>query len=207
MDLVKPAVFVLLVALSAPAVACDLDRWQPLIAEASQRYAVPEPWIRAVMRAESAGCTHLHGRPITSAAGAMGLMQLMPATWNELRQHHGLGGDPYDPRDNILAGTAYLRELANRFGVPGAFAAYQAGPGRYAAHVGRGVPLPPETRRYIAQVATAVGAPNADTPPADPLFAIVAARAPTGGAVPSPDPRLFVRLRRTASLETNDADR
>src|SRR3546814_5093658 len=116
-----------------PAHACDLQRWQPPIAEAARRYALPENWIRAVMRAESAGCTELDGRPITSPAGAMGLMQLMPETWAELRQRHGLGIDPYAPRDNILAGAAYLREMVDRFGVPGAFAAYHAGPARYAA--------------------------------------------------------------------------
>src|SRR3546814_4666575 len=83
------------------------------------------------MQAESAGLTHLHGRPITSRAGAMGLMQLMPGTWAAMRQQHGLGGDPYDPRDNILAGAAYLRAMYDRFGYPGLFAAYNAGPARY----------------------------------------------------------------------------
>src|SRR3546814_9228391 len=131
--------------------ACDLKRWQPPMAEAARRYALPENWIRAVMRAESAGCTELDGRPITSPAGAMGLMQLMPETWAELRQRHGLGIDPYAPRDNILAGAAYLREMVDRFGVPGAFAAYHAGPARYAAHVRQGVSLPPATDRKSTQ--------------------------------------------------------
>lgn len=208
MDLVKQAVLALLLAFSVPAAACDLDRWQPHIAEASRKYAVPETWIRAVMHAESAGCAWLDGRPTTSSAGAMGLMQLMPATWAELRQRHGFGVDPYDPRDNILAGAAYLRELADRFGLPGAFAAYHAGPGRYVAHVERAVSLPPETRRYAAQVAAAVGAPDAGAPPADPLFAVVvAARAESDADAPSPDPRLFVQLRRAAPPEKTDADR
>jgi soluble lytic murein transglycosylase-like protein len=44
-----------------------------------------------------------------SERGAMGLMQIMPKTWTELRARHGLGADPYDPHDNILAGTAYIR--------------------------------------------------------------------------------------------------
>src|SRR3546814_2163935 len=82
----------------------------------------------------------------------MGLMQLMPETWAELRQRHSLGIDPYAPRDNFLAGAAYLREMVDRFVVPGAFAAYHAGPARYAAHVRQGVSLPPETRRYVAQL-------------------------------------------------------
>src|SRR3546814_11312170 len=86
----------------------------------------------------------------------MGLMQLMPETWAELRQRHGLGIDPYAPRDNILAGAAYLREMVDRFVVPGAFAAYHAGPARYAAHVRQGVAPPPEPRRSVAHLSAAV---------------------------------------------------
>src|SRR3546814_4904600 len=140
-----------------PAPACDLDRWQPDIAEAAHRYELPETWIRAVMRAESAGCSHLNGRPITSPAGAMGLMQLLPATWAELRLQYAFGADPYDPHDNIHAGAAYLREMVDHFGVPGPFAAYPAGPARYAAHVGQGAALPAEPHRYGARVAAAAG--------------------------------------------------
>lgn len=93
------------------------------ITEAAQRFRIPVVWIRAVMRAESAGDPRAF-----SSAGAMGLMQIMPATWAELRVRHRLGGDPYDPRDNILAGAAYLRELHDRYGAPGFLAAYNAGP-------------------------------------------------------------------------------
>ncbi|MDH5835342.1 lytic transglycosylase domain-containing protein [Luteimonas kalidii] len=188
-------------AVAAPAHGCGLAQWQPHIAEASRRYAVPEAWIRAVMRAESAGCTQLDGRPITSHAGAMGLMQIMPATWADLRRRHGLGDDPHDPRENILAGTAYLRELADRFGVPGAFAAYHAGPGRYAAHLQRGASLPAETRRYLAQVSAAAGidgapqvAGTADAP-IDPLFAIRRANAAASAGMPASTGRLFMPLR------------
>src|SRR3546814_207365 len=105
------------------------------------------------MRAESGGRTRLHGEPITSWAGAMGLMQLMPGTWAELSVAHDWGSDPNDPRNNILAGTAYLRAMYDRFGYPGLFAAYHAGPGRYAAHLRSGQPLPSETRAYLAAVA------------------------------------------------------
>lgn len=104
------------------------------------------------MEAESAGRTILNGRPITSRAGAMGLMQLMPGTWAEMRAAHGLGPDPHDPRDNILAGTAYLRAMYDRFGFPGLFAAYNAGPARYAEHLATGRPLPTETVAYVAAV-------------------------------------------------------
>lgn len=123
------------------------------IAEASQRFGIPEHWIRAVLRAESAG----DARAISSA-GAMGLMQVMPDTWAGLRVRHGLGRDPYDPRDNILAGTAYLREMFDRYGNVGAMlAAYNAGPGRYDEHRATGCALPAETRAYVAALAPILG--------------------------------------------------
>lgn len=118
------------------------------IAEASQRFGIPAAWIVAVMRAESAGDVRA-----VSSAGAMGLMQVMPETWAELRTRHGLGRDPYDPRDNILAGTAYLREMWDRYGdVPAMLAAYNAGPARYHEHRSKGRPLPAETRAYVASL-------------------------------------------------------
>jgi soluble lytic murein transglycosylase-like protein len=126
-----------------------LDRWQPLISEASKRFAVPEDWIRAVIRIESGGRTILFGRPITSGAGAMGLMQLMSETYNEMRTRNGLGADPYNARDNIMAGTAYLRELYVKYGYPHLFAAYNAGPGRLEDHLHSGHALPAETRTYV----------------------------------------------------------
>ena len=129
-----------------------LERWEPFIADASAWFAVPTPWIRAVIAAESAGRITLDGRPITSPAGAMGLMQVMPDTYEEMRRRHGLGHDPHDPRDNILAGTAYLRALYERFGFPGLFAAYNAGPGRYEAYLTDGRPLPRETRTFLARL-------------------------------------------------------
>lgn len=136
----------------SPADADPVRRWRPFIAEAAARFDVPATWVERVMRAESGGRTRLGGRPTVSHAGAMGLMQLMPATWAELRIAHRLGGDPHDPRDNIIAGTAYLRAMYDRFGYPGLFAAYNAGPARYAAHLATGRPLPGETRAYVAQL-------------------------------------------------------
>lgn len=141
-----------------------VERWRPIIAEASQRFAIPQAWIAAVMQAESAGLTHWKGRPITSPAGAMGLMQLMPGTWDAMHRRHGLGTDPYDPRDNIMAGTAYLRAMYDRFGYPGLFAAYNAGPGRYAEYLHKQRPLPVETRAYITQLARSPATP--EMPPA-----------------------------------------
>ncbi|GBQ46843.1 murein transglycosylase [Acetobacter ghanensis DSM 18895] len=117
------------------------------VAEAARRFDIPATWIRAVMGAESAG-----DPGVVSSAGAMGLMQIMPGTWADLRIRHHLGRDPYDPRDNILAGAAYLRELHDRYGSPGFLAAYNAGPDRYEASLA-GRPLPLETRAYVAAVA------------------------------------------------------
>lgn len=127
------------------------DPYGPYIAEAAQRFGVPEAWIRAVMQVESAGDMRA-----ISSAGAMGLMQIMPATWADLRVRHRLGSNPYDPRDNILAGAAYLREMHDRYGSPGFLAAYNAGPGRYEEHLA-GRPLPAETRAYVATLDSIVG--------------------------------------------------
>ena len=137
---------------SGNADAPSIARWHPLIAEASQRFGVSESVIASVIRAESGGRTTLNGHPITSRAGAMGLMQLMPGTWAELRAQLNLGADPYDPRDNILAGTAYLRQLSDRFGYPGMIAAYNAGPSRYGAYLARRQRLPAETVAYLNAV-------------------------------------------------------
>jgi len=151
------AVRITLVALAllaaSPAEAQSVDRWRPYIEEASARTGIPAEWIERVMRAESGGRTTLNGQPIVSSAGAMGLMQLMPGTWADMRARLGLGADPHAPRDNILAGTYYLRLMYDRFGYPGLFGAYNAGPARYAAYLERRSELPRETRAYMASVA------------------------------------------------------
>jgi len=139
----------------------QLRKWQQFVTEASQRFRVPRTWIYAVIDAESHGRTTLEGRPITSRSGAMGLMQVMPATYEEMRAEHGLGADPYDPRDNILAGTACLRAMYDRFGFPGLFAAYNAGPERYDDQLQRGRPLPSETVGYLRKL-NAAGVSAAD---------------------------------------------
>jgi soluble lytic murein transglycosylase-like protein len=124
-----------------------IDRFAGLIAEASTRFAVPASWIRAVMQVESGGDEHA-----TSPRGAMGLMQLMPGTWVELSVRYRLGLNPFDPSDNILAGTAYLKEMHARFGAAGFLAAYQAGPARYEQHLATGKSLPQDTIAYVAAV-------------------------------------------------------
>ncbi|GFE66569.1 lytic transglycosylase domain-containing protein [Litoreibacter roseus] len=161
------------------------------VAEAAQRFSIPERWIRAVMQAESAG----NARAVSSA-GAMGLMQIMPGTWAELRAAHGFGSDPFDRRENILAGAAYLRQMYDQFGAPGFLAAYNVGPGRYAEHLRTGRILPRETRRYVAALSQelsfldaaplqSVRTVSADRWQAAPLFApVTVAREAQRGAEP-----------------------
>jgi soluble lytic murein transglycosylase-like protein len=149
---VKIALAALVLLAATPAKAESVDRWRPYIAEASARTGVPVEWIERVMRAESGGRTTLNGRPIVSSAGAMGLMQLMPGTWGDMRARLHLGNDPHHPRDNILAGAYYLRLMYDRFGYPGLFGAYNAGPARYSAYLAGRSSLPGETRSYMATV-------------------------------------------------------
>ena len=127
------------------------DPWGHYIRAAAQRFDVPEGYIRTVMQMESGGRTTLGGRPITSRAGAMGLMQVMPATFAELRRKHNLGPDPHDPWTNIQAGTAYIREMYDLYGAPGFLAAYNCGPGCYGEYLAGRRSLPGETRGYLAK--------------------------------------------------------
>jgi len=123
------------------------------IAEAAHRFGIPAGWIAVALGAESGG------DPLAvSSAGAMGLMQLMPATWEEQRALYQLGSDPFQPRDNILAGTAYLRAMWDRYGnVGGMLAAYNFGPGRYDEYLAGERSLPQETRDYVAALAPVLG--------------------------------------------------
>jgi soluble lytic murein transglycosylase-like protein len=107
-----------------------------LVDEASRRFSIPALWIRSVMQVESGGDAQA-----LSPKGAMGLMQIMPETYTALRQAFGLGADPYQPRDNIMAGAAYLREMLDLYGTSGFLAAYNAGPARYDEHLATGEPL------------------------------------------------------------------
>lgn len=170
------------------------------VSDAALRFGIPEHWIYAVMRAESAGRVNA-----TSPVGAQGLMQIMPATWTVLRARYGLGSNAYDPRDNIMAGAAYIREMYDQFGAPGFLGAYNAGPGRYGDYVTKGRSLPAETRAYIAKIAPALAggsqaphnlAPSRAALPVQPnwthaaLFALRADRSPLDSAaateLPSP---------------------
>ncbi len=164
-----------------------LSRWDSVIIEASRRFHVPAAWIRAVMARESGGRTMLgENKPIVSRAGAIGLMQVMPSTYDQMAERHQLGDDPFDARDNIMAGTAYLRWLHERYGFPKMFAAYNAGPGR----VEQGGRLPAETRAYVGRITKTLKAakmdrvkltrPDGATLKVDP-FAVTDVRAPLPG--------------------------
>jgi D-alanyl-D-alanine carboxypeptidase len=128
------------------------DPWGPYIREAAARYGVPEQWIRAVMQQESDG-----EEQAVSPVGAMGLMQVMPETYETLQERYGLGDDPFDPHNNILAGAAYIREMYDRFGSPGFLAGYNAGPDRVDAYLAGGEGLPDETVNYLAAVTPNLG--------------------------------------------------
>jgi soluble lytic murein transglycosylase-like protein len=115
---------------------------EAIIQKASSRYGVDGGLIRAVIRAESG-----FNSKAVSSAGAQGLMQLMPST------ARGLGvTDSFDPEQNVMAGTRFLKDMLQRYGgnVDQALAAYNWGPGNVDKHgTDR---LPRETRTYLAKV-------------------------------------------------------
>lgn len=155
-DLVANALVAVLVSVSPVRIA-QADPYADMIAEAATRAQIPASWIAAVLHAESRGDAHA-----VSSAGAMGLMQVMPGTWASLRTSLGLGEDPFDPHDNILAGATYLRWMRDRYGEAGFLAAYNAGPARYDEHLATGRPLPAETRNYVASVSARLALPLTD---------------------------------------------
>jgi len=191
-----PSVYDAEMQLSAGAL---LNRWNPLIETASKRFGVPPAWIRTVMRMESGGRTMSSATmPITSHAGAMGLMQVMPGTYQEMRAQYRLGADAYDPHDNVFAAAAYLRWLSARYGFPAMFAAYNDGPGHFEDRIAHGETLPAETRTYVSRIAATLGIstdlaggaghgsevrftrPNGDTVTVD-AFAVASVRAALPG--------------------------
>jgi hypothetical protein len=134
-------------AVAMPVQTASAAPFDAYVTEVATRANIPPAWITAVMRAESQGDVSA-----VSPKGAMGLMQIMPDTWQELRAALNLGADPYDPHDNITAGAAYLRWLHDRYGDAGFLAAYNAGPGRYEQLLTTGKTLPDETKKYVARV-------------------------------------------------------
>ena len=129
------------------------DPWGPYVQRAAARFDVPARWIRQVMHVESGGHEYIDGQLTVSSAGAMGLMQLEPETYQEMADRYGLGSDPFNPYDNIMAGAAYIHEMYEVYGSPGFLAAYNAGPGRLDSFMNYNRPLPDETTNYVAMIA------------------------------------------------------
>jgi soluble lytic murein transglycosylase-like protein len=135
-----------------------IKRWTPITTKASKRFGVPLLWINAVMRLESGGRTMLaENQRMISDKGALGLMQVLPGTFAEMREQYRLGADPFDPRANINAGSAYLAWLHKKYGYPAMFAAYNAGPGQVDDVLAHARPLPAETRAYLAGIDKILG--------------------------------------------------
>ena len=179
------------------------------VAEASQRFGIPAAWIRAVMRVESAGEVG-----VTSSAGAMGLMQVMPQTYATLRARLGLGANAYDPHDNIMAGAAFLREMHDRYGDAGFLAAYNAGPARYEEFRAGGRGLPSETILYMARLGPMLGVNGgvmlagnvssvAAAPEAAPIFVSLHGTVAVGGPQRNPTPNVQLAA---AAVQADDRD-
>lgn len=130
---------------AAPRFECDplaSAEIEPLIQDASKREGVDAELVRGVIKQESAF------RPcVVSPKGAMGLMQLMPATAETFRVN-----DAFDPKQSIDAGARYLKELLKRYkgDTALALAAYNAGPARVDASAG--IPSIPETLKYVERI-------------------------------------------------------
>ena len=123
---------------------------RPIIDREATKQKVDAGLVRAVVEAESA-----YSPCAVSPVGAMGLMQLMPATAESLQVT-----DPYDPNQNITAGTQYLKQMLERYGgdIAKALAAYNAGPARVDA--AGGVPPIPETQEYVRKIMGKIGPPR-----------------------------------------------
>ena len=137
-------VFLLLAAagscfLTLPAEAAELP-FADLVDTAARRHGVDPDLVHAVIAVESG-----YRASAQSQAGAQGLMQLMPGTQRDF----GVS-DAFDPRQNVDAGVAYLRRLADEFGTVLALAAYNAGPGAVRRY--NGIPPYDETRAYVRAV-------------------------------------------------------
>lgn len=131
------------------------SRYDDLIKEAADRYALPAALIRAVIRTESAF------NPLAvSRAGAQGLMQLMPALSKEM----GVA-DAFDPRENIMAGAQYLSALLGdqKGNVALALASYNAGPGAVERY--HGIPPYKETQRYVKSILNLVALAESEETP------------------------------------------
>ncbi|APR76840.1 Membrane-bound lytic murein transglycosylase D precursor [Minicystis rosea] len=119
-----------------------VTRYATWIREAAELYQIPDALIHAIIKCESD-----YDPQAVSPAGALGLMQLMPATASRLEVR-----DAFDPREAIFGGTRYLRILSDLFDgdLQRVVAAYNAGEGAVARH--DGIPPYEETQRYVTRV-------------------------------------------------------
>lgn len=120
----------------------NTDRYDDLITKASKKYGVSFSLLKALIKIES----DFNPRAV-SKVGAKGLMQIMPQNLNALNIN-----DPFDPRENIMGGTLYLKQLLNRFNgkLPLALAAYNAGPKMVENY--KRIPPFPETEDFVKNV-------------------------------------------------------
>jgi len=121
---------------------CFNDMYDHLIIRASKKYGVPFQLLKAVIKAESDFNTRA-----VSKAGAKGLMQIMPQNFKAFKINN-----PYDPSENIMGGTRYLKSLLQQFSwkLPLALAAYNAGPNRVILY--NDIPPFKETEEYVKKV-------------------------------------------------------
>jgi Transglycosylase SLT domain len=156
------AAALLVAGFASPLAAAPSATCADYLAEAAKVSGLAESLIASVLYVESRG-----NSAAVSAAGAKGCMQIMPATWGSLTTRYDLGADVHDPRANMIGGALYLREMVDRYGLPGGLAAYNAGPGRYEAWRDGRRNLPRETINYVEQIAPVSGGIAA---PLRPLF-------------------------------------
>jgi hypothetical protein len=198
-----------------------IKRWSGNVQGASHRFGVPVLWINAVMRMESGGRTMLsEHQPMISDRGALGLMQVLPGTYDEMRQQYKLGTDPFYPHDNIMAGAAYLRWLKGKYPFPALFAAYNAGPQRVDDLLARGTQLPAETQAYLKGIAKILGgsggadgsailAVNLTRPDGSPVkvdpIAVLSVRESFAGEYPD-NVKAVIRFDRRSQAVTEDVD-
>jgi hypothetical protein len=198
-----------------------IKRWSGNVQGAAHRFNVPVLWINAVMRMESGGRTMLsEGQPMVSNRGALGLMQVLPGTYDEMRQQYKLGPDPFRPHDNIMAGAAYLRWLKGKYAYPALFAAYNAGPQRVDDLLAHGTALPAETQAYLTGINKILGGnggrdgssilevkltrPDGSPVKVDPV-AVLAVREAFAGEYPD-NVKAVLRFDRRSQAVTEDVD-
>lgn len=159
---------------------------QDMIVAAALKYGnPPELVLRQAQRESGTRQTDAAGNIIRSSAGALGIMQLMPATAREL------GVDPYDLAQNIDGGARYLKQMFTIFkSWPLAFAAYNAGPGNMGKVIRGEMKLPSETAAYVQYI---MGAPLNLGPP-EPSFRL-------GRGVNPPSPGLPAKRRRPVTTK------